>query len=242
MSDPAKYETARADYLRSLAIQPGEALARWGTLGGAEQAAVVLQMSMFYDRPFANTFLSLARKGARAKVDVVVTNAPRPAHTPKSLKASGYALQPGNTTTQYWVHPSGSQVWLVPPPKAVPPTPAADAAADEGEDPADLIESAESLVETALRLFQQAGDIKRRKVSRNQDAKDYYRTRKIWWGDYDKWKRELADLRDDLDPAAMRRFSRPEFDRMQQALEQLNSAEKRPAADLLEPLEAVPPR
>ena len=242
MSDPAQYEAARADYLRSLAVQPGDALSRWGTLSGPEQAAVVLQMSMFYDRPFADTFLSLARKGTHARVDVVITNVPRPAHTPQSLKASGYALKPGGTATQYWVHPSGSQVWLVPPPKALPPGQIAAAGNVDDEDPAELLAGAEALAATAQRLVQQAGEIKRRKVSRNQDAAEYYRARQFWWKDHDDWKRGVGELRDSLDPATTRRLSRPEFERLQKALDALAAAERRPAAELLEPLEAVPPR
>jgi hypothetical protein len=242
MADTTARDTVRANYLRNLALRPSAALDAWRQLNASEQFLVITQMTMFYDMTFARAFQLLAAKSVRPNVEITVTNAPRPNHTPQALKAGGFALQPGGAAIQYWVHPSGRQVWLIPPPRAVPPANLFPETLNPAIDPADILAQAKGLVQRYRMLEQKAGEIKGRRLSRNQSAKEYYDSRKFWWQDYSAWKKQAESLEDELSQGGLQQLPLGTRAQLQQRTDEARRlAQTRPEI-LLEPLEAIAPR
>jgi hypothetical protein len=110
--------------LKLLARRPGEALRHWVRLSQADRTAVVTYMALFYDVNFAKRFLEGTKNRARPDLVISITNNLEWAGLPNSvekLKAAGWRLRLTEGSIQYWVHPSGKELWLLPPPKALPP-------------------------------------------------------------------------------------------------------------------------
>jgi hypothetical protein len=242
MAEASARDTARADYLRNLAMRPSAALDAWRQLNASEQLLVITQMAMFYDMTFARTFQSLAARSVRPSVEITVTNAPRPNHSPQGLKAAGFALRPGAAATQYWVHPSGRQVWLIPPPNAVSPPSLFPETLNPEIDPADLLAQADELVQRYRLLEQKAGEIKGHRRSRNQSAKEYYDSRKLWWQDYSTWKKQAESLDDDLSQGGLQQLPLGTRTQVQQRTDEARRLAQARPETLLEPLEATAPR
>jgi hypothetical protein len=111
----------RDDFLRRLAIEPGEGLRQWKRLNQGERLVVVTYMKFFYDLEFALHFMKEADRRQRPDLVITVTNLPDV--TPASLSTRGFKFQRTIGRTQVWVHPTGNEVWLLPSPKAAPPAP-----------------------------------------------------------------------------------------------------------------------
>ncbi len=243
MADTDSRDIARADYLRGLAMRPKEALSAWRQLTSSEQFLVITQMAMYYDFAFVRAFQTLAGKHVQPNVEITITNAPRNQHTPQTLRAAGFGLQPGGAGgTQYWVHPTGRQVWLIAPPRALPPPslfsdPISPIVAD-----ADPLGEADELIRRYRSLEQKAGEIKRRRISRNQSPKEYYDSCSYWWQDHITWKRNCDSFQSQLGSTALSRLTPVARAQAQQRMQEIqNLMEARPEA-LLEPLEAIKPR
>jgi hypothetical protein len=99
--------------LRRMARFPGEALTSWKGLKEADKDTVLWQMIDLYGPDFASEFLKYAKGEKKPNVSVTVTNSPD--MTPKWLKDHGYRLA-DNGSPQKWVHPSGHENWVLPPP------------------------------------------------------------------------------------------------------------------------------
>jgi hypothetical protein len=108
-------QVARDEHLRDLARRPGLALHEWRRLSEGERMAVVTYMTIYYSAEFASHFLETTRKRPRPEELIHITNLPD--RTPEALTRQGYrfAGRMGNSELQIWVHPSGREVWLLPP-------------------------------------------------------------------------------------------------------------------------------
>ncbi|MDP2369530.1 hypothetical protein [Rhodoferax sp.] len=242
MADANNHDTARADYLRGLAMRPNEAFTAWRQLNPSEQFLVITQMGMFYDLAFVRTFQAMAGKHVRPSVEITITNAPRIQHTPQALRAAGFGLQPGSSTTQYWVHPSGRQVWLIAPPKSLPPPSLFPSTLNPEIADEDRLGQADQLVQRYRLLEQKAVEIKRRRVTRSQSPKEYYESRAYWWQDHATWRRDVDSLEDELDPATLSRLASTERAQIQQRMQALKNLTGVAPQTMLEPLEAIKPR
>lgn len=123
-------EVARDEYLRGLARRPSEALGQWRRLRPGEQTVVVTYMSAYYGLTFAQRFMDTVRRRPRPEMVIHITNLPEV--TPERLRRSGYRLLGTFERIEYWVHPSGNEVWVLrsaprapqppqPPPQPEPP-------------------------------------------------------------------------------------------------------------------------
>lgn len=242
MNDVVSRDTARADYLRQLAMRPTQALDAWQTLNSPEQFLVLTQMCMFYDRGFVASFQAMANRRVRPSLEITVTNSPRQQQTPPALVAAGYRLQPGSTGTQYWVHPSGRQVWLIAPPKALPPPDLFPTRIEPNTADNDVLGQIDDLIQRYQRLEQTAAEVKRRRVSRNQSPAEYDQSRAYWWQDYTAWKREAQSFRQDLDNNVVQALPMGARAQLDQRIDELGRLVERPAQGMLEPLEPIRPR
>ena len=122
MSDMTPQQVQRDNFLRSLAIQPGQALRYWKRLSSGEQAVVVTYMTAFYDTNFAKHFMAEANRRQRPDLTITITNNPEWVNSPlKGKPAREWKLQRTVGEVKIWVHPTGDELWLLPAPKAVEP-------------------------------------------------------------------------------------------------------------------------
>jgi hypothetical protein len=111
---PGKVATSEdegADALRDLAARPWDALRQWGRLSEPGRSVLVTYMTMRYGVDFARQFLEGARRGSGEEQSIRITNVPP--DLPASLAAQGYRLRRSTDRAQYFVHPSGREVWFV---------------------------------------------------------------------------------------------------------------------------------
>jgi hypothetical protein len=108
----------RVKFLNYLAWNPAEALRNWGRLSQDDQAYVEAMMQLHYGADFVQMFDAKASTNPRPDASIVITN--DPSITPQSLQSAGYSHQRDVGGTSVWVHPSGQEVWLLPPPNAAP--------------------------------------------------------------------------------------------------------------------------
>lgn len=241
MADTLSRDLAESDYLRRLAARPEEAMDAWRQLNASQQFLVITHMGVFYGVEFVRTFQAVARLPERPAVVITVTNVRRPEYERAALQASGYVLQRGSTSAQYWIHPTGRQIWLLPasisapPPDLMPETLQPQIAVD------DVIAQARELLDRYKYLEQKSMEIKRRRQSRNQSAAEYYRSRAPWWDDYRLWKQRAEALQTNPDPMAVLRLPLGSRAQLQQILNELDRLMNRPPQTMLEPLEAVKP-
>jgi hypothetical protein len=78
-------------------------------------------MKQHYGDDFTRNFRQAADGKARPDEVITITNDPR--LTPEKLRSLGYRLKGTVGRTPQWVHPTGKEVWILPPPTAAGPPP-----------------------------------------------------------------------------------------------------------------------
>jgi hypothetical protein len=112
----------RDKILRSLAIQPGQALRDWKRLSQGERLVVVTYMTAYYDVEFANHFMEEANHRSRPELTITITNNPEWVQSPfKGKPPSEWKFRGMVGDMKVYVHPSGDELWLIPSPKAIDP-------------------------------------------------------------------------------------------------------------------------
>jgi hypothetical protein len=109
--------------LRRLARDPAEAMRRWAKLAETDRITVITYMAGYYDIKFARIFLHETKLRKRPDLSILITN--DRSVTSDSLKAGGYRKFSDAGGVLVWVHPTGKKVWLLSPPKTLPPPPPA---------------------------------------------------------------------------------------------------------------------
>jgi hypothetical protein len=100
---------------KELARWPAEAHGAWKKLDMAGRSAVLVQMAALYGVDFARSFADFAKKG-NTRLESADFVPALPTQTPEAMKKRGYRLaQKGGTADtgqEWWVHPSGHQIYL----------------------------------------------------------------------------------------------------------------------------------
>ena len=109
----------QSERLRALGRNPAEAIKHWSQLDQGERVVVVTYMSLHYDVAFTKLFVEETKHRKRPEETIVVTN--DRLLTPAKLQGAGYQRRGDFGGTIVWVHPSGKQIWLMAPPRALPP-------------------------------------------------------------------------------------------------------------------------
>jgi len=109
--NPTRRQIRRDDFLRRLARNPGDALPRWRRLNTGERAVLVTYMTLFYDSIFASRFREYASRRSHPEQTIHITNTSNP--TSEQLRIRGYRLYRTSLQVQFWIHPSGNQVWRI---------------------------------------------------------------------------------------------------------------------------------
>jgi hypothetical protein len=112
------------DRITNLGRNPPEALRRWSKLDGKEKWIVIDSMARHYDLTFAKHFMEQCNKRQRPDQTIEVVN--DRSLTPEKLKSAGYGKKGDVGGAQIWVHPTGKELWLLSPPKALPAPPQSD--------------------------------------------------------------------------------------------------------------------
>jgi len=103
--------SAISSRLREMAKRPWSAHKAWKRLSGTDRFLVVNEMGNIYGAKFAEAFLGFTKSGARLDGNAYVTSL---AHqTPKWFESKGYKLRQRSEKQQWWVHPSGHEIYLV---------------------------------------------------------------------------------------------------------------------------------
>lgn len=115
--DPKQPNQQRDEFIRQLAKRPSYALNEWKRLSPEEQVLLVRYMSENYDESFARRFQQYARMPHRPEM-VAETTDQTEYYTPERLRVLGYRKYGyfyfGATMyTDYWVHPSGNEIWVM---------------------------------------------------------------------------------------------------------------------------------
>jgi hypothetical protein len=110
-TEPTQREVRRDEFLRGLARRPSEALSQWRQLQPGEQTVVATYMAMYYGLTFAQRFADTARRHRRPETVINITNFPE--FTPERLQRSGYRFLGSFERIEYWVHPSGNEIWVI---------------------------------------------------------------------------------------------------------------------------------
>jgi len=112
--EPTKKEIQQDEFLHDLAKDPKEALNEWRNLKKAEQTVLITYMAINYDTTFAQKFLENASRRTAPEIITEITNIQ--SNTPEKLISAGYRLSHisrGVVRTEYWVHPSGNEKWII---------------------------------------------------------------------------------------------------------------------------------
>jgi hypothetical protein len=83
----------------------------WKKLSAGDRFLVFNQIERNYGRKFAADFLEFTKSGAKPDHRDYVTSLPQ--HTPKWFEDRGYRLLSRSEKQQWWIHPSGQQIYLV---------------------------------------------------------------------------------------------------------------------------------
>lgn len=110
-TEPTKKEVRRDEFLRGLARRPSEALSQWRRLKAGEQTIVVTYMAAYYGLTFAQRFSDTVKRHPKPETVIHVTNLPE--YTPERLQKSGYKFLGSFERIEYWVHPSGNEIWVI---------------------------------------------------------------------------------------------------------------------------------
>src|SRR5262249_48642785 len=146
---------------------------------------VITFMTFYYGSEFASLFEKETAKHHRPDKVVIVTN--QADQTPEHLRSKGYQLQRSfkwmSTTYEIWVHPSGLELWRLPPPKgtvvAAKAPPALPALVGRVQEYADTMDEGwQDLYDRAAKLRDRRGAI---------DSARYQKEYDTWMADYEEW-------------------------------------------------------
>lgn len=129
-SKPTKQEQ-RESALRQMAIRPSEALQKWSRLKQNERDTILWEIISRYGADFATDFLEYATRKKKPNFLVEITNLPNV--TPEGLIKRGYRFAGDIARTGIWVHPSGSEIWMLPSSRRGPPPPEKEEGKTEGD-------------------------------------------------------------------------------------------------------------
>lgn len=110
-TEPTRKEVRRDEFLRGLARRPSDALSQWRRLRPGEQTVVVTYMTAYYGLTFAQRFMDTVKRHPKPETVIHVTNLPE--YTPERLQKSGYKFLGSFERIEYWVHPSGNEIWVI---------------------------------------------------------------------------------------------------------------------------------
>ena len=224
----------RDEFLRNLAIDPGEALRHWKRLKPGEPLVVITYMAMYYGLEFATHFKTEANKRKRPDLVIEVTNLP--SVTPASLAKRGYKLQRvlrGLTDMQIWVHPTGREVWLIPPAKATPPAPVSPPPPPLHPDVEEVKTYAGEYTKRKNEMIRNARNIEARRGSLTKAQ--YDELRKQWWKEYEAWDEELDDIMDEVIPEMDDTLTDSEEQQKKKAIEALKAIRQSWPRDVMDP-------
>src|SRR5262249_37566874 len=108
-------ENDRDNLLRELAINPGRAMQRWKRLSATDRSAVLSNMRLFIARVLSNDSRTKSTGERRPDLTIEITN--DSSITPEKLSSAGYQFNGDPGGVSKWVHPSGKEIWLLPPPR-----------------------------------------------------------------------------------------------------------------------------
>jgi len=216
---------------RRLSAQPSEALRQWNNLTANDQTALITYMALRFDLAFAQQFLKEARLRKRLSPGLTVTNSPD--YSPAILKSRGYRFKGDPGGIAQWVHPNGSEVWLIPKPKAMPPSPASTPKSGPHPD-----------IEEVRIYIKEYGDEKSDQISRSRELarlkatmnpQQYAALRKQWIEDYERWEAELDEKIKDLESDDNQTLTADELLEKQNEIERLKAVHTEGPGDWFPP-------
>ena len=185
-----KRQLTRDNFLRNLAASPDAALRYWRRLRPGEQTIVVTYMAIFYGLTFARRFLAGASSRSHPETVITITNVP--GLTPAQLEARGYRRAGGDDNIQFWVHPSGNEIWILSPSKK--PTTEVQGERSETQDPIVMEAHGQADAFTAARdrLIKQLAELKS-KIGTPEYAQLYQQ----YWKAFTDWQEALNPIIDE---------------------------------------------
>jgi hypothetical protein len=204
-----KQQVKRDDFLRMLALDPGEALRHWKNLRTGEPMVVITYMTIAYGVDFARHFKQQADKHKRPDLLITVTNFP--SVTPDSLAKRGFKFQrrfevPAlNSVMEIWVNPSGQEVWRIPAAKSTPPAAAAAAPPPLPPTKKRVHPDVEELRIYVQQYSTRKTDIvnEGREIERSRPGltkQQYHKLRDGWWELQQGWEGEIEEIRTEIIP------------------------------------------
>jgi hypothetical protein len=218
----------RDNFLRSLGLQPAEALRHWKRLKSGESIMVVTYMALYYGLDFAKHFKKEADKRKRPDIQMFFTNLPWP--TPENLKKQGFKCwnncrsQPFTfiDNLQIWVHPTGKEVWRILPAKAAPPTSVVSQPVQPDPDIEEIRQYVKEYSERKDKLNLHARQLEGRRSKLS--PQEYRRlVQEYWINEYEPWDDDIDMILDEAIPSMTGQLTPQEQAEKQKAIDQLRA-------------------
>ena len=220
MSTPALtlQQIQRDSFLRQLAISPADGLLHWKRLTQGEQTVVVIYMGLYYDAEFAHHFLAQANKHARPDLVINITNTWELDST--KLQRMGFKRKGTVGNTQIWVNPSGKEVWLLPPAKAVEPVQVVPPTKQIHPDIQEVQLYKQDYQDQKDDLYRRSKELRRQKDVLPSD--EYARLREQWVKDYEEYDDSGNDKLQNVIPSQEGQLTPEEQEAKDQAVKELD--------------------
>jgi hypothetical protein len=235
-----KEQVKRNDFLRMLALNPGEALRHWKKLRAGEPMIVITYMTLAYGVDFARHFKEQADKRQRPDLLITVTNLP--SITPDSLTKRGFKFQQrvGNSDLEIWVNPTGQEVWRIPASKATPPVAVAPAQPLPPAKKPPVHPDIEELRMYVRQYSKRKTDIieEGRKIEKRRSGltkQQYGKLRDEWWEIQQGWEEEIDDIFDEVIPEMTDKLTADEENEKKALIKQLAELRSIWPRDVFEP-------
>ena len=175
-------------------------------------------MALHYDTKFAHHFLAQADKHARPDRVIHITNTWE--LDSAKLERMGYRRKGTVGNTEMWINPSGQEVWLLPPAKAVKPPPVVPPTKQIHPDIQEVQLYKRDYQDQKDDLYRRSKELRRQKDVLPPD--EYARLREQWVKDYEEYEDGGEDKLKNVIPSQQGQLTQDEQEEKDREVKELH--------------------